>query len=159
MKTLVMYFFRSGHTEKIGKELASKIDADVEKIKDEKKRRGIIGWIRSGRDSIKKRTTSIQKLKYKPQEYNIVIVGTPVWAGDVPPATRTMLEKYQRKIDNVAFFSTSKSGETRKLYSTMAKTVGMDSISTLSITEKEIKKDNYKEKMDEFIDELTTYIE
>lgn len=159
MRPLIIYFSRSGHTENIGKELASKIDADVEQIKDEKKRRGIIGWMRSGRDSIKKRTTSIQKLKHKPQEYDIVIVGTPVWAGDVPPATRTLLKKYHRRIENVAFFSTSKSGETTKLYSTMSKTVDVDPISTLSITEKEMKKENYKEKMDEFIGEITRYIE
>lgn len=159
MRALIIYFSRSGNTEKIGKELASKIDADIEQIKDKKKRRGIIGWIKSGRDSIKKRTTSIEKLKHKPQKYDIVIIGTPVWAGDVPPATRTLLKKYHRKIDNVAFFSTSKSGETDKMYSTMAKTVDVDAISTLSITEKEMKKDNYGEKIDEFIDELKKYID
>lgn len=159
MRALIIYFSRSGHTEKIGKELASKIDADIEQIKDKKKRSGIIGWIKSGRDSIKKRTTSIQKLEHKPQKYDIVIVGTPVWASDVPPATRTLLKKYHRKVDNVAFYSTSKTGETEQLYSTMAKTVDIEPISTLSITEKEMKKDNYREKMDEFIEELRKYID
>ena len=159
MKALIVYFSRSGNTEKIGKELASKIDADTEQIKDKTKRKGILGWLSSGRDSMKKRTTDIEKLNHKPQEYDVVIIGTPVWAGNVPPATRTILEKYHRKIDNVAFFSTSKSGETTKMYNTMAKIIGIDTISTLSITEKEIKKDSYQEKMDEFINKITKYME
>ncbi len=159
MKTLIIYFSRSGHTEKIGKELAERLDADLESIKDKKKREGIIGWIKSGRDSLKKKTTSIEKVKHKPKNYDVILIGTPVWAGNVPPATRTLLKKYHRKIDNVAFFSTSKSGDTSEMYNTMARTVDIEPISTLSITEKEMKKGTYLEKMGEFIEELKEYIE
>ncbi|MFW6176310.1 MAG: flavodoxin family protein [Thermoplasmatota archaeon] len=159
MRALIIYFSRSGNTERIGEELAGVLDADIEKIEDQKERRGILGWIESGRDSIKKRTTSIKKLEHKPQSYDVTIVGTPVWAGDLTPAIRTFLKKYHRKIDNVAFFSTSKSGETSKIYDTMKKTVDIEPISTLTITEKEIKKRNYEKKMDEFIEELKEYID
>lgn len=159
MRPLIIYFSRSGHTERIGEELADRLDADIEKIEDQKERRGILGWIKSGRDSIKKRTTIIKELEHKPQSYDITIVGSPVWAGNVPPATRTFLKKYHRTIDNVAFFSTSKSGETTKMYNTMERTVDIEPISTLTITEKEIKKKNYENKMDEFIEELKEYID
>jgi len=159
MKTLIIYFSRSGHTEKIGKELAKRLDADLESIKDKKKREGILGWIKSGRDSLKKKTTSIEKVKHKPQNYDVILIGTPVWAGNVPPATRALLKKYHRKIDNIAFFSTSKSGDTSEMYNTMARTVDIEPISTLSITEKEMKKGTYQEKIGEFIEELREYIE
>ena len=159
MNTLIIYFSRSGKTERIGIELAKKLDADIEKLKDIKKREGILGWIRSGRDSLKKRTTSIEELEHDPVIYDIVIVGTPVWAGDVTPAVRTFLKNYHRKIDNIAFFSTSKSGETSSMYDTMSKIVDIDPISTLTITEKEIKKERYGKKMNDFIEELKEYLD
>jgi hypothetical protein len=48
MKTLVVYFSRSGHTRQVAREIASRCGADLEAIREERGRAGLLGYWRSG---------------------------------------------------------------------------------------------------------------
>jgi flavodoxin len=63
MKILIAYYSRTGTTSKIAKEIAKKIKADIDEIKDLKDRKGILGYIFSGRDSMLQKTTEIKTSK------------------------------------------------------------------------------------------------
>jgi flavodoxin len=104
MKTLVTYYSRSGNTKRVAEEIAYQLDSDIDEIIDLKDRdRTIKGWLISGKDASKKEDTEIEYEK-DPENYNLVIVGTPVWAWSMAPAVRTYLK--ENHLDNVAFFST-----------------------------------------------------
>ncbi len=53
MKTLVVYYSRTGNTKLIGDELAAVLGADVEELKDRDDRSGRMGYIRAGRDALR----------------------------------------------------------------------------------------------------------
>ncbi|HBP51341.1 TPA: flavodoxin, partial [Candidatus Shapirobacteria bacterium] len=53
MKTLVVFYSRTGNTRRMGELIAQKLHADIDEIIDQKSRSGIIGWILSGRDAMK----------------------------------------------------------------------------------------------------------
>ncbi|MCK5584780.1 flavodoxin family protein, partial [Candidatus Bipolaricaulota bacterium] len=51
MKTLVVYYSRTGHTRKIGDEIAAALEADVEELKDDVGRSGPVDFVKSGREA------------------------------------------------------------------------------------------------------------
>lgn len=103
MDILVSFYSRTGNTRKVGKEIATYFDADIDEIIDEKDRTGILGWLAAAKDAYLKRSTKINFAK-DPEHYELVIVGTPVWAGKVTPTIRTYLSK--NSFNNIAFFCT-----------------------------------------------------
>lgn len=105
MKTLVVFYSRSGTTKRVTQEVAKALNADVDEVVDKKPRNGILGFIIAGYDATKGKTTEIEFEK-DPSSYDLVVIGTPVWNGRVTPAIRTYLLQNREKIKNAAFFST-----------------------------------------------------
>ncbi|MFH1248895.1 MAG: NAD(P)H-dependent oxidoreductase [archaeon] len=85
MKTLVVYYSRTGTTKKVASEIASILKCGIEEIIDLKNRSGPIGWINAGRDGMKKILSDISRIKKNPADYDLVIIGTPIWGGNVSP--------------------------------------------------------------------------
>jgi flavodoxin len=104
MKVLTAYYSRSGNTERVAEKIATKMGADIDRIVDRKDRdRTFNGWLIAGKDASQKVETDIVHDK-DPEDYDLVIVGTPVWAWTMSPAVRTYLS--QHKFKRVAFFCT-----------------------------------------------------
>ncbi|MFW6109493.1 MAG: flavodoxin family protein, partial [archaeon] len=104
MSNLVVFFSRDGHTEKVAMALAEKINADIESIKESGSRKGIIGWIRSGYESARGKTPPIRDLDMDLGVYDLVVVGTPVWAGTLASPVRSFLDEYGSEIKKAGFF-------------------------------------------------------
>ncbi|MBL7147648.1 MAG: flavodoxin [Nanoarchaeota archaeon] len=103
MKTLIAFYSRTGNTKKVGVEIARILKADIDEIIDKKDRSGIKGWLGGGKDALFKKSTEIENKK-DASEYEIVVVGTPVWVNTMTPAVKVYLSKY--KFNEVAFFCT-----------------------------------------------------
>ncbi|MCK4670262.1 MAG: flavodoxin [Nanoarchaeota archaeon] len=103
MNILVTYYTRTGNTGLLAKELAGSLKADLDHIVDKKSRKGVLGLLAAGKDAFWKKSTEISFAK-DPKEYDIVVVGTPVWAGIAAPGVRAYLQKNDFK--KVAFFCT-----------------------------------------------------
>ena len=141
MKILVAYYSRTGNTKRVAEKIAGMLKADTNEIIDLKERkRVIIGWLISGRDAMKKKETQI-KFKKNPEKYDLVIIGTPIWAWNMAPAVRTYL-KQNRKIKKVAFFCTfgGSSGKTFKEMERLSK----KPLALLEIKDKEIEQSDDK---------------
>ncbi len=67
--------------------------AVLEEIVDLKKRQGTIGWINSGKDASRKSLTEIAPTKKQPADYDLVVLGTPIWAWSPTPAIRTYISQ------------------------------------------------------------------
>lgn len=100
MKKLIVFYSRTGTTKKAAETLAKEIDAEIEEIKDKDKREGATGYLRSGYQAMTRKLAEIEKEEKNPNDYDLVIIGTPVWAGKIPPAIRTYLtrNKLEKKI-------------------------------------------------------------
>jgi flavodoxin len=98
MKTLIVFYSRTGTTKKAVEILAKEMNADVEEITDKIDRKGVIGYLKSGRDGMKRRLTEIDPTKKDPQQYDMIIIGTPMWATNMCSPIRTYLTK--NKIEN-----------------------------------------------------------
>ena len=105
MKTLVVFYSRSGTTKRVALDVAKALNADIDEVIDKKSRKGILGFLRAGYDATRGKTTEIEFEK-DPSDYDLVIIGTPVWNSRVTPAIRTYLLRNRERIKRAAFFST-----------------------------------------------------
>lgn len=105
---LCIYYSRSGNTRKAMEEIATALDAELVEITDGVDRSGTAGWLRSGMDAMRKTTEPLVPFETgRPlQEYRLVIVGTPVWAGRCSSVIRGFLKKHGRKLTNAAYVVT-----------------------------------------------------
>ena len=147
MKTLVAFYSKSGNTKKVGEEIAKNLNVDVDEIIDKKDRSGILGWLGGGRDALFKKATTIESKK-DPSQYDLIVVGTPIWAGSVTPAVRAYLSK--NKFKKVAFFCSCGMSKGRS-FDEMEK-LSKKPLSVLELKEKKI--DESKDKIKEFCDGL-----
>lgn len=154
MKKLVIYYSRTKNTQKIAIEIAKKTDADIEEIIDKKDRKGVKGYMLAGKDAIQKKLTEISDAVINPNNYDLVIIGTPVWAGTMAPAIRTYLKKHRGQFHKVAFFTTQGGARRQRVFDDMDEVTDRKSVSELMLTTKEVIKENYNEKLEDFIKNL-----
>lgn len=103
MKTLIVWYSRHGHTRLIGNKIAKALQADFEEIIDLKSRKDVVSWAENAFDFDITKSTTIKKPKKNPIDYDLVVIGTPIWGG-VTPVIKAYLE--QENFPKVAFFST-----------------------------------------------------
>jgi len=155
-KVLVVYYSRTGVTEKIGGLLAVALEADQEKVTDKKDRSGFWGYLVAGKDAGFKNLTEIGKLKYDPADYDLVIIGTPVWAWKMTPAIRTYIDKNREKLKNVVFYTTAGGTSYEKVVPEMEEYLGHKVMLKNGFLEKEVKKDSKAmvEKLNKFLEDI-----
>ncbi len=159
MKTLVVYYSRTGNTRKIGKELAVALKADVEELNDGKSRKGPVGFILAGREAMKQTPVKLRLLSHDPATYDMVVVGSPVWANTICSPVRTFLAQNRGRLRQVAWFCTSGSvqpGYAINGFNAMTEESGSVPAATLGLGRKEIKGD-HSEKLSAFAASLSAH--
>ncbi|MBN1621031.1 MAG: hypothetical protein JW871_00380 [Endomicrobiales bacterium] len=153
-KTLVVYYSRTGNTRRVAGDIAKELNADIEEIVDKKDRGGAKGYVVAGKDAATEKTTDIGKMEKNPADYELVIIGTPIWCWKMTPAVRTYIEKYKEDFKEVAFFTTSGGMKPDKIAKSMEELAGKKGLGFFGVFEKDLKdknKDIYKKKVDDFI--------
>jgi flavodoxin len=104
LKSLVVYYSRTGNARFVAETIAAEIGADVEEVIDLKKRSGAFGFLSGGFAARLGKQTKIAPTTKSPAGYDLVIAGTPVWAGRPSPAISTYLKKNDLSGKKVAVF-------------------------------------------------------
>ncbi len=153
MKILVVYYSRNGSTRKVAEELKAQLGADIEEITEPKGRGGPLGWIRSGKEASSGAVVPINPWKADPSTYDLVAIGTPIWAWNISSPVRSYLTTIKSKLPRVAFFCAmdAKPGDTFKV---MEGLTGKPPVATAGITGPDVKSGNYKEKLKTFAEAI-----
>jgi flavodoxin len=153
MKTLTVYYSRSGNTRKVAEAISKNVGGDIEEITEPHGRGGPIGWLRSGREATGEMIASINPPKNDPAGYDLLIVGTPIWGGKLSSPVRAYLIKVAGKTKRVAYFVTMMGNDDSATYAAMEKIAGHP-VATLSISQTELKGSAYLDKVKKFVDTL-----
>ncbi len=159
MKILITFYSRTGITRKTAEDMAELMwqkgnEVELEELIDHKDRSGKIGYAVAGKDALMGKQTEIDEIKHSPEDYQIVILGTPVWAGTIAPAVRTYLDRYGNDIQTVSFFCTHGGGGASKTFNVMQKLTGESPKAVLSIRDKEVKEKKHIEELKSFVHKL-----
>ncbi|MGN0177369.1 MAG: flavodoxin family protein [Methanobrevibacter sp.] len=152
MKTLLVYYSRTGMTKKIAKMIQSKINCDIEEITDNNKYSGKLGFLKGGMNASMGRTSKINSITKNPSDYDLIIIGTPVWASNIATPIYTYLMKYNKEFKKIASFCTCMSNGYEKTLENISKLTGKKQISTMFLTSEDI--GNPEEKIDIFINKI-----
>ena len=154
MKTLILFYSRTGITKKIAENLTNYLGADIEEVFDTVNRSGVFGYMRAGKDAISKKLTIIKPLIHNLSDYDLIIIGTPVWVGLMATPIRTIITEQKDKIKQVALFCTQGATNTQGALADMTKLLEKQIVATLEISTKEVVNNNFTEKLNKFVSEI-----
>ncbi len=137
METLIVYYTRTGTTEKLAEDLAVHFNADLLPLEDSKNRSGLFGFLRAGFDALTKNVTVINDFEHKLAEYDVILIGTPVWAGKMTPAIRTFMLGNAEVFPEVAFFVTLGGTSAQKTLEDMEELAGKEPLASLVLSKQE----------------------
>jgi flavodoxin len=139
LRTLVVYYSRSGNSRAVAEEIADSLDgADIEEIRDTADRSGFRGYWRSFLDAVARRGTELAAPGRDVSAYDLVIVGGPVWVGTPSSPVRSWLYAHARELHSVAFFLTHGGSARDRVLSALETMSGRAPVAVLSVREREI---------------------
>lgn len=154
MKALVVYYTRTGMTKIVAETIRAILQCDVEELKDTKKRKGFVGYMRSGREVMKNETTAIEPTVHDPAEYDLIIVGTPVWVYTMATPVKVWLEQNEKKMTKkLAVFCTCGSNPGHTIEDVEA-ACGLLAQAKLTVFAKHAKRAMHVEETTEFVRKL-----
>lgn len=139
MKTLIVFYSRTGCTRTVSREVGRLLGADLEELRETVDRSGAGGYLRAGGDAMFKRTVALQATAYRPEAYDLVILATPVWAFTVCPAIRTWLQREAANLKKVAFICTQGGSGAERAQAEMALLSRREPVARLVLKDRDIR--------------------
>ena len=152
--TLVAYYSFTGHTRQIAEAIAAAYDADLEAIEDAFNRDTSLGRPRSAIEGLLGLRSNIIPPKHDPSEYDLVVVGTPVWGARLSSPVRAYLSQQRASLKRAAFFCTQGGIGGNWALHNMAKVSGQRPIARMIISESQLNTPVAEEKIAQFISEI-----
>jgi len=105
-KILIVYYSLTGNTQFIAETLRDTIEADILELKPIKELKANSGtrFMWGGYQSTMKKKPELMEFDINPLEYDLLILGTPVWAWNISPPMRSFLSKFDLTGKKVALW-------------------------------------------------------
>ena len=125
MEPRVLYFTRSGNSERIAKKIANLAGCGISRITDDKNWAGVFGFLRGGSYASRQKTTDarIEPEAHLSDFSRVVIVG-PIWAGNAAPTVYSLLLKEKEHLNRVCLVMISGGGEIEPAFKRLEDKVG-----------------------------------
>jgi len=95
MKTAVVFYSYDGNSAFVAQEIKTRLNADLVQLclTDEKKRGKIASMFWGGAMVFSRKNPPLKPYNFDPAAYDLIILGTPVWAGSPAPPLKTFLSQ------------------------------------------------------------------
>jgi len=155
MRFLTVYVTRTGNTERVARKIYETLGGSIELITEKVNRKGIIGWIRTGRQNAQKEAAEIDPTEYDPLGYDLVILASPVWAGSVSAPMRGYMTLNAGKLTRIAVFLTNDSGDVEDAFAEIYKILPNNPVVEGSLQKSRIE-DEFDSTVSAFIEEISS---
>lgn len=106
MRTLVIYYSRTGTTRNLARQLAERLDAEIAEIRCPRYDGGIFRYLLAGYDSVRGNLPAIDAPDASPANYDRVLLGCPVWTSHPSLPMRAYLSRKPELPPRIATFLT-----------------------------------------------------
>lgn len=151
---LIVFYSRTGATQHVAMQLAEKLGSHTLVIRDARPRDGMLGYIRSLLEAIRRSLPGIRHPYIDLARYDLVVLGSPVWAGHLSSPMRRFLYDSQGKIRRAAFFCTMGGRGADTTFSDMQSLIGKAPEATLALIRGDALSENRSSQIDEFVAKL-----
>ena len=107
MKSLVIYYSLTGNVKFLAEAMAKTIDADLlelELAEKDMNPKGFMKFLWGGKQVFSKKQPELLLFDKNPEDYDLFIIGTPVWAWTYAPALRTFFANTNLSNKKIALF-------------------------------------------------------
>ncbi|MBD8892679.1 flavodoxin family protein [Roseibium litorale] len=146
-KCLIVFYSRTGHTYGVARAIATGLEGDLEQLVERRWR----GYLAAGLGAVLRHKVQLKPVISDPETYDLVILGTPVWVGCLPPAMRSYIAANADKFHEIAFFCTEGGWGARNMFRQMERQCGKSPLATLEITETDLKSGGHVSKTSAFV--------
>jgi len=165
VRILVAFYSRTGNTRKVAEDISRVFrekfgdQVDMEEVQETKDRSGISGYTLAGRDAALKKLATLRPLKYHAADYDLVLIGGPVWAWTICPAVRTYCGREGINVSRLGFFCTMGGSGEKRAFAEMESLCGRVPSAVLGLKEKMIRESSgdYLDSLDEFCSRLREF--
>jgi flavodoxin len=166
MKSLVACYSNSGTTKVVAEQIAAQLGADLEIIEertprprlmvdDQKPAAGGGALARAAMSAFMGIGCALTPSQRDLDVYDLVVVGTPVWAGSVTPAVRSYLKRHRKALKCVAFLCTCGDPTKGRVFSQMRRVSGKAPVATLAVKSEDVRAGTCAASIDSFVSSLT----
>jgi flavodoxin len=148
---LVVYFSRSGYTRRIAEHIARATGADCEAIRERSSRKGLLGYWRSARQAVRGTAIEVEPESLRPRDYALVVLGTPVWAGNISSPMRAYVARHVNEFTRIALFCTQGGSGAPKVLQKMTALCDQSPIATAFFNDSEIDSGKHAAKLAAFV--------
>jgi menaquinone-dependent protoporphyrinogen IX oxidase len=149
-RILVAFYSRTGVTRQVAQQLASRLGADVLAILDVRSREGMLGYVRSALEAMHGTLPQIAKLTLDARDYDLVVLGSPVWGGHLSSPMRTFLHDCGRELRRIAVFCTMGESGAENAFKDVHELTGVVPEATCALTDGEIFRNGHLDAVDAF---------
>lgn len=112
MKSIIVYYSLDGNVKLLSETISSEVGADLLplKLKKEIKSDSFMKYFWGGKQVVMKEIPELEPVDFNPENYDLIILGTPVWAANYTPALRSFLEKFDLSGKKIALFCSHEGG-------------------------------------------------
>ena len=153
-RILLAYYSRTGNTRQLAETIARELRCDVEEIHDTRARLGFIEFLKSCVEALRGHHAKIEAVEHDPKAYDLIVIGTPVWAGSVLTPIRAYLGGHAGSFPDVAFFCTLGHQGSSGTFLEMQKLVGKPPVASCVVTAGEIAAGGFQPRVAQFAGEL-----
>ena len=150
---LVVYYSRKNTTRTAAKKLSENLGCDITEIISKKKFSGPIGWINAGRTASMEIMADIDEPALNPEDYETIILCSPVWASNIPSPVRTWLTANKEKCKKIAYLLTFNGGGADKAVLKLSE-LGGTPVQAVYFSNLDRKNDDWLKKLETFAKEL-----
>jgi flavodoxin len=104
----IFYYSFEGNTRVVAQAIATQTGGDLVELQPQKEvTHGFMKYFWGGRQAVMKKKPALLPLKQKPEEYDLIFLGTPVWAFTYAPPLQTFLTEHALQNKQIALFCCS----------------------------------------------------
>ena len=130
MKTLIVYYSLEGNTAMTAEQIAAETGADLLRLSPVKAypSSGFRKFFWGGKSSVMAETPELEAYDVDPADYDRIVLGFPVWAGNVTPPIRTFIKEQDLKGKRIAAFACQSGAGAEKAFGKLKAALGIQAL-------------------------------
>jgi menaquinone-dependent protoporphyrinogen IX oxidase len=158
-KVLVVYCARTRRTEDVAHAIQNCLEirglrCDLEPLRETTAHMGALGSLGSGLEAALGKHAAILPLNHNPEDYDVVVVGTPLGSGSISTTVRLFLEANAERLKSVAVFLTHGDSTSGSAFTQMQELAARPTVAQLEVRENEVAGGEYKRALRPFSDRV-----
>lgn len=126
MKIAVVYYSLEGNTKLVAEKIAARLGADLIQIIPAKEypTGKVSKYFWAGKSATFGEAPRLEPYRFDQNKYDLIILGTPIWAGTFAPPLRTFIRENKMTGKKVALFASCSGGSTEKCFEQLKNELG-----------------------------------